>query len=341
MGKKAILADLLHRLGVTRTVLAARHYLGHDLLILAYHRVLDMGEESCFPFDPELVSATPAEFSWQMDWLGRNTSPVSFQDVLDALDGRHRLPPRPAIVTFDDGFDDNYTQAFPVLKRTGIPATIFIASGYIGGGEIFWYDFIAHVIYHAPAGEFEITGLGLSLFLDDTIASRRRAAETVLEALKRIPDARRCEIVQSLRNTWVGRLPADERRLSRPMSWDQVREMSRAGIEFGSHSVSHPILANLDDASLTRELVDSKVVIERETGKPVQVLAYPVGQDFAYDGRVVQTAQAAGYRLAVSYISGVNRLRALDHYGLRRLHVERYTRRADFSAMLALPEIFA
>lgn len=341
MGKKAILADLLLRLGVTHTVLAARHYLGRDLLILAYHRVLDIGDESRFPFDPELVSATPAEFAWQMEWLRRYATPVSFQDVFDALDGRRRLPHRPAIVTFDDGFEDNYTHAFPVLRRAGIPATIFIASGYIGSGEIYWYDFIAHVIYHAPAGEFGITGLGLSLPLDDTIASRRRAAETVLEVLKRVPDTRRCEIVENLRNTRTEHLPAEERHLSRPMSWDQVREMSRAGIEFGSHSVSHPILANLDDASLTRELVDSKAVIEREIGKPAQVLAYPVGQDFAYDGRVVQTARAAGYRLAVSYISGVNRLRALDHYGLRRLHVERYTRRADFSAMLALPEIFA
>lgn len=341
MGKKAFLADFLHRLGADRVVLAARRFLGRDLLILAYHRVLDIGDESRFPFDPELVSASPTAFAWQMDRLRHHATPVTFEDVIDALDGRRRLPPRPAIVTFDDGFEDNYTHAFPVLRRAGIPATIFIATGYIGSAEIYWYDFIAHLVFHAPRGEFRIEELGLSPLLDRGVDSRRRAAAEILEALKRIPDATRRNIVRRLHAAWFDRLPAAERALSRPMNWDQIREMSRAGIEFGSHSVSHPVLANLDDAALARELADSKADIEREIAKPVRVIAYPVGQSFAYDARVVAAVRAAGYRLAASYVSGGNRLRALDRYALRRLHVERYTRRSDFSAMLALPEIFS
>lgn len=341
MNKKALLADVVARTGVARAVLPLRRFLGDDLLILAYHRVLDIGEESTFPFDPELVSATPRDFAWQVEHVRRRYSPVTFRDVFDALDGRRRLPPRPVIISFDDGFEDNYTQAFPVLRRAGVPATFFIASGYVDSGQMYWFDLMAHVAYHAPPPGLEIPELGLSLALGRDIRVRRHATEKLVEALKHVPDGRRRQIVGRLEAAHAGSLPLAERKRSLPMSWDQVREMSRSGLEFGSHSVSHPVLTNLDDAALARELEDSKTAIERETGKPVDVLAYPIGQDFAYDARVMRTAQAAGYRMATSYISGKNRLRALDKFALRRLHVERYTRRADFAAMLSLPEIFS
>jgi peptidoglycan/xylan/chitin deacetylase (PgdA/CDA1 family) len=116
--------------------------------------------------------------------------------------------------------------------------------------------------------------------------------------------------------------------------------MSAAGIEIGSHTVSHPILSMLDDASLTRELVDSRHTLEHELGKPVSVLAYPVGGAQEFNDKVVEVAQATGYRLGVSYMQGVNRLGGLDPFRLRRQHVERYTTAPYFSAQLSLPELF-
>jgi peptidoglycan/xylan/chitin deacetylase (PgdA/CDA1 family) len=126
------------------------------------------------------------------------------------------------------------------------------------------------------------------------------------------------------------------------MNWAQVRELSDAGMEIGSHSVSHPVLAQIeDDDVLRRELHDSKAAIEHHTGRPVVSLAYPVGGRAAYDDRVVAATREAGYRFAFTYGAGPNRLDALDGYRIKRLAVERYVSRNRFAAMLAAPPLFA
>ena len=127
---------------------------------------------------------------------------------------------------------------------------------------------------------------------------------------------------------------------SGPMTWRQVSEMSAAGIEIGSHSETHPILANVSDGELHHELNESKRSIESYVHRPVTAISYPVGGATAFDKRVCAAVQAAGYRFGVAYVPGTNRLNALDHFGLRRLHVERYTDRAYFASMLNLPEVF-
>ena len=116
--------------------------------------------------------------------------------------------------------------------------------------------------------------------------------------------------------------------------------MANCGIEFGSHTVTHPILTNLTDKELDFELVKSRRDIETQTGRPVHAVSYPVGGRSAFDDRVRSAANRAGYCLGLSYLPGTNRLPGLDRSGLRRQHIERYTDRAYFAAMLGLPEVF-
>ncbi len=124
------------------------------------------------------------------------------------------------------------------------------------------------------------------------------------------------------------------------MSWDHVREMSAAGIEFGSHTVTHPILSTVDDEALNRELVNSRQKLERELGKPVSILAYPIGEASAFNDKVIGAAQSAGYRIGVCYVEGVNRLDDLDRFRMRRQHVELHISRDYFLGLLSLPEVF-
>jgi peptidoglycan/xylan/chitin deacetylase (PgdA/CDA1 family) len=340
MSKKEALARGMGLFGLHGVCTYVRHMLTTELPILAYHRVYDLDDESAFPFDPELVSASVTGFAWQMRYVKDRYQPITFQTLLDSLDGKATLPDRPLIITFDDGYDDNYHHAFPVLRGLSIPATVFISTGYIGRGKPFWFDLVAHIIYRAASGSVALEGLDMTLRLEDDVESRRVATARVVGALKRVRDQQRLTFLDWLEERYREVVNVEDFRRSRPLDWDQLREMSAAGIEIGSHTVSHPILSMLDDASLTRELVDSRHTLEHELGKPVSVLAYPVGGAQEFNDKVVEVAQATGYRLGVSYMQGVNRLGGLDPFRLRRQHVERYTTAPYFSAQLSLPELF-
>lgn len=313
---------------------------GNRITILAYHRVYDLGEEDGFPFDPELVSATPADFRWQMQHVLRAGSPMTFARLAAVLDARADLPTHPIIVTFDDGHGDNFTRAFPVLRDLGIPATVFLSTGYVGKAGTFWFDRVVQLLYRAPRGKVCVPTVALDEQIGPDVASRRETAGRLLRVLKAVPDAVRLCALRELEDALGGYPPPGDAALSGALTWDQVREMARAGIEFGSHSVTHPVLTRLDDGSLADELALSRRTIEKEVGQAVTAVAYPVGGPEAFDERVVSASVRAGYRFGVSYVSGVND-GVPDPYRLRRLHVERYTSRAYFEALLSVPGLFA
>lgn len=338
MGKKEMLASLLSATGVTALGARRRGRRGGMLSILAYHRVLDIGPEDAFAHDPELVSASPAEFEWQMRALLRHYRPVRLGDALRDLERGKALVPGAVAITFDDGHRDNYEHAFPILARLGIPATIFLATGYIDRPGTFWFDEVAALLYRSPHASIRLRGLDLNLELGGV--SRRRAASQILLArLKQVPDAQRRAALGELRSESGVVDAVDDG--SGALSWKQVMEMRDGGIEFGSHTVSHPILSRVDEADLHAELAGSKRELEARLGVPVALLAYPVGGESAYDDRVVRVARQCGYRLALTYVPGVARWPPSDPFALPRLHVERYTTRARFEAMLAFPRLFA
>jgi peptidoglycan/xylan/chitin deacetylase (PgdA/CDA1 family) len=338
--KKALLAKCLVSGGVLAPLARIRSACRADVPILAYHRVWDLRDENAFPFDLELVSASVAEFRWQMEYVRENFDPITLAGLIDILEGTAPAPPRPIIITFDDGFEDNYENAFPILNALDIPATIFLSTGYIASQATFWYDRLAHLLLSAPERELTAKGLANPVQLGADAKSRRQALRKVLAELKLMPNHRRLEVLGHLE--FELERPSDDppAHESRPLSWDQVREMSNAGIEFGSHTVTHPILANLTDEELEFELVESRRAIELQTGKPVTTISYPVGGRNAFNDRVRQAVQRAGYRLGASYIPGTNPLSSVDPYGLRRQHIERYTERSYFAAMLGMPEVF-
>ncbi|HEU4603395.1 MAG TPA: polysaccharide deacetylase family protein [Steroidobacteraceae bacterium] len=341
MRKKELLATGIKTLGAWPLVRGVRHLSGAELVVLAYHRVLDVGEESQYEFDPELVSASPEEFEWQMRFVRDNFDVLSFKDVGDHVQGRARLPRRPLVVTFDDGFDDNYHHAFRILKNVGIAATFFISTGYIGTDRIFWFDWLAHLLMRAPPGTVRIPELPAALPASSDVAARRAATNQLLAKIKTLSERRRSEILLELealgREFGIRTASA----ASRPMTWEQVIEMHRGGMEIGSHTVSHPILSTMEPDALRFELTQSKAEIESRLNVPVRVIGYPVGTSDAFNAEVVASVRAAGYELGCSYVPGTNPLRDLDRFRLRRQHIERYTSRVYFEALLSLPSLMS
>lgn len=310
------------------------------LRILAYHRIVDLVDEEAYPFDPELISASPAEFRWQMQYLKQYFNPISFHELLVAFDNDDPVPHNAVIVTFDDGFEDNYTEAYPVLSELGVPATIFLTTGYIGGVETYWFDAVVNCLMRMDVGPISVPALDFEGCLDASVYNRRQVAEELIERMKTVSEQTRLCALREILDSHPDPEEIRDNPLSRPMRWEQVQELSRNGIEFGSHTVSHPILKHLEPAQLDFELRSSRQTIEEKTGREAEVVAYPVGGRSEYSDHVVAAAREAGYRLGASYVSGVNKFESLQPYELRRIHVERYMSRDEFQAALWLPGLF-
>jgi len=338
-GKKELLAQCLAAGRITPLVSHLRSLFENDLQILAYHRVWDVSDDVGFSHDVELISASVEDFGWQLQHVQQNFTPITFETLGRIIDGRERCPRRPILITFDDGYEDNFEIVFPILHASGIPAKMFLSTDYIGTDRTFWFDHLAHLLLTTHRTTVFVGTLGVTLELGD-VASRRKAIRTVLSQLKRIPNDRRLAVIDELDAALDGDSDHSATFDSRPMTWEQVRKMAAHGIEIGSHTVTHPILANVDDATLTFELCESKRAIERQINRPVSAISYPVGGKSAADDRVFAAVRDAGYRFEATYLPGTNSFSTPNHLALRRLHVERYTDRAYFSAMLNMPAVF-
>jgi peptidoglycan/xylan/chitin deacetylase (PgdA/CDA1 family) len=337
-GIREILGEWCYSSGLLHVLQRGRAWLRRDLRILAYHRVLNLPDPSAFAFDLDLMSTTADGFREQMQLLQRRFAPMSLGDVVAALDAGKRLPTNTVVVTFDDGYDDNYRIAYPILRELGIPATFFVSTNHIDSGHPFAYDWLVYMILRAPVQRLVLPELGLDLPMPFQRAERRQLASGVLRRMKGLDDAIQSSLIERLENEWE--MPREVGHPDcRPMSWDALREMHAFGFEIGSHGVHHCMLAKLSPDQLEAELVGSRATLERELGTPVTLLSYPVGGDLAFDGRVMQATKAAGYRAACSYICGTNRQFALNRYALYRLPVERAMGAGWFAAMLTLPEL--
>ena len=339
-GRRPRLARMARRCGLLPLAGRLRALLRDDLRILAYHRVLESADPPGFAFDVDLISASADAFRTQMRLLKERFHPMRFDELCNRLESGRRLPPRTALVTFDDGYEDNHRIAFPILRDLDMSAMFFVSTGHVESGQPYVYDWLVHMLCMAPAARVELPELGLSLALPQDMDARREAARQVLDRLKALDSAGQERLVQRLESDW-GMPRAQGHAACAPMRWADLREMRDAGMEVGSHGIHHRMLAKLPAAQMREEVSGSKAAIERELGGRVDVLSYPVGGPDAYDPDVMEAVRDAGYRMACSYETGAERNSADRRYGLRRMPVERQMDDAWFEAMMALPEVFA
>jgi peptidoglycan/xylan/chitin deacetylase (PgdA/CDA1 family) len=204
-------------------------------------------------------------------------------------------------VTFDDGYADNYEVALPIMERYRIPATIFVASGYLDGGRMF-NDAVIDAIASVQEPVLDLAGLGLGQFPMVTSVSRLAAVTSVLAKLRYLPPEERASSVQQLlAATSCGRLSTNIM-----LSSAQVAELPQRGVDIGVHTVTHNILTMLDDDRVTEEIVSCKRQLEALIKRPVTAFAYPNGRPTKdYNLRHVALVREAGFRFAVTTATGV------------------------------------
>ncbi len=278
-------------------------------VILSYHRV---GLEGV----PLYSKLPPRVFEAQMRHLSRNYRVLSLEKLLVELENPTSAEPGVA-VTFDDGYADLFEHAFPALKKYQIPATIFAIAEGIETGMAPWYDrlFLGLEVYPKSTITIELdTPTELSL---ENSAARLAATKRVVDWLRKRPDSARLEYCAAL----AKRLPVPENELQKRMlSWEQLKVMQAHRISCGSHTVTHPVLSRLDREQRTRELRDSREILERHLGRPVLDFAFPFGQpDDCFDVAESEL-ELCGYRSAVTTTPGVNR-RGANRYALRRVSI--------------------
>jgi peptidoglycan/xylan/chitin deacetylase (PgdA/CDA1 family) len=262
---------------------------GHkaSLLILIFHRVLQER-------DPLLPNEPDAQhFAALMDLVAGNFNVLPLREAADRL-RRGALPARALCITFDDGYANNCTVALPILAARRIPATVFVAPGFLNGKRMF-NDTVLETIRRAPAA-LDLTPEGLNAVDFSRGDSRLEVWERLVGKLKYLEPAERMQRVEALAERLHLQLPSDLM-----MTDDQVRTLHQAGIEIGAHTMTHPILTSIDARSALQEMIESRRRLEEITGAPVRSFAYPNGrprQD--YDRTHVGLAREAGFDLALT-----------------------------------------
>lgn len=338
MNKRRILAQCLAGTRTSGLVGRLRPSARDAIVIYAYHRILDVPAD--YPFDLELVSASTAQFDQQVRWLKKHTTPMTMSDLSEQLEAGKPLPPRPSVVTFDDGFVDNYENAFPILKRHGVPATFFVSTGYIEQNKTFWFDWLAHCVLNPAWRRLKLKSLDVDMELPASDAERRQVLDQLLRKAKKVSGQPELELVDELLAHQEAHRSPDCARHSAPMTWDMLREMRAGGMEIGSHGVGHYLLAKLTDEHLNQELIDSKAALDRELDQATVSIAYPVGSAEAADQRVFDKARRSGYRIGVVYDNGWNQPGQLAHFALSRKKMERDLTHAEFVCIRDMPGIY-
>ncbi len=308
---------LLRRLEGSRQVLSSpgsrwpkvRRFAGSKFGILCYHRV---GTEGV----PLFSRLEQRVFEAQMNYLRKRYRLVPLGQMCREIANGDAVEPTLAI-TFDDGYRDLYTQAFPVLRKYEIPATIYLIARCMETGESPWYDRIFVALDHAPGDSIEVEMDVPRQFALTSVAARRRAAWEIVCFLRTISDASRRQWCQS----FEARMQPPQVHLEgRMLDWNQVRSMQASGISFGAHTMTHPSVARVAAASLDEELIASRSLLEACLDAPAEDFAYPFGKSSDCLAAGDDYLARCGYRSAVTTLEGINSFGA-DPLRLNRLQI--------------------
>lgn len=276
-----------------------------SLLVVIYHRV-PAAPDPLLPIEPHAE-----RFRDEMRLLASCFNVLPLADAVRRLQ-EGTLPTRATCITFDDGYANNCEIAMPILQSLGIPATVFVATGYLDGGRMF-NDTVIETVRLAD-GAIDLSEIGLGRIPVSDAESRRCVIREILSRVKYLEPAERRSRIERISGTSLARLRTDLM-----MTRDQVRQLHLGGIEVGAHTVDHPILTSVDDTEARAQIERSRTELEGIIGKAVRGLAYPNGapnRDYAQ--RHAMMARAAGFDYAMSTAYGSAQCSA-DRYQLPRV----------------------
>jgi peptidoglycan/xylan/chitin deacetylase (PgdA/CDA1 family) len=324
---KKSLALLLYGSGIAEHLLRQRT--ANQCIVLMYHRVMPEQDRKVSLSHSSITLCTET-FEKQMGYIANHFTPLSAGELSEHLRTKKAFPAKSILITFDDGWKDNYAHAMPVLKANKIPALIFLSTGFIGQKKSFWQEHLASLLLFA-AGQvkskprmademqalFDKSRVRSLLAVEGT--QRRHFISELIQGVKayEYPEIaarihRLEEVIKTGSSLYMGAGIGDHEFLS----WDEVIEMHHAGIDFGSHGVNHLIL-DKNGVDIDFELKQSKIDIEARLSAPITAFSYPNGN---YDPMIADKVRSHGYDLGFSTEFGYNGPTS-NRFTLKRVNV--------------------
>jgi len=268
-------------------------------IILMYHRVADL------PADPYGLAVKPDHFAQHMDIVRRTCVPMPLEDLVDAVISG-TLPRRSVAVTFDDGYVDNLTRAYPLLQAAGVPATVFVASGWVDSEREFWWDELERILLvgeDAPRElELHIDGREYG-WVTETLEQRCEAHRSLHRLLSAQRTEERERAVDQIR-IWAT-LPPIGRVGYRTLASEELARLSESGlVRIGGHTVTHPVLSLLSVQDQRREIIEGRSALEQILGRQVRTFAYPYGSAVDWTDATADIVRDVGFHGAVTTVPG-------------------------------------
>jgi peptidoglycan/xylan/chitin deacetylase (PgdA/CDA1 family) len=304
--------------------------------VLMYHRVLPAGADT---FSADSICVTPDAFARQMAFLRRHFRILSIADLADHLESGRELPSGSCVVTFDDGWRDNFEHALPILREQQVPAVIFVATDFIGGNDCFWQERLSRLLFVGlrrddgarTLVETIVKRPGLSTCADP---EQRRLIREAVDRLKSLPPAEIDALETRVREAVGTAASPGEDRF---MDWRQVADLVKGSrVNVGSHGCSHTPLTKLSPERAALELEAAGRLVADAVGVPTASIGYPNGN---YDDVVVRLTRAAGYRLGFTTDKGlVGDVR--DPFKLPRINIGGSTSNTMPDFLCAILQVF-
>ncbi len=276
-----------------------------------------MSPDGIFNYRKKFILQT--SFERQIRYLRVRYHLIPLWHAIELLQKGEELPSHALSLTFDDGYQNIFTNAYPILKKYNVPATIFVTTDFVDQNVPLWPDRLEYAIGYGA--EFQNR-------------AQRVTEDSKLRALlKTLPEEEKERRLIQLEETQRAKLANFEGEAApyAPLSWEKIREMKQNGISFGAHTRSHPILTKLSAEKAKQEIEESRDIVAIRVGSCSPIFAYPNGQPGDFDEGTEKLLRDAGFSAALTTIPGFNTLRT-NHFSLRRITLDGTD---DFATFLA------
>ncbi len=273
-----------------------------------------------------------SEYEKQIHHLRSNYNVISMDQLVATLNGDQPLPDNPVLITMDDGYESNFTLAYPILKKYQVPFTVFTTTDFVGKGQLLWADRIDTAIRFIENPHLNICfpdGPEIAFDLSD-LSARSLAAQTIRTKLQILDQSHREIVISALE----AQLPKETELppLCRPLNEEQLTEMSKGGLlTIGSHTVTHPNLTLCSENELQFELSESKKIIEETFHTECHSICYPGS---AYNQLVTKASEKAGYTCGFVIEERSNSLDTMNPFTIQRLGISRDLSLPEFALRL-------
>jgi peptidoglycan/xylan/chitin deacetylase (PgdA/CDA1 family) len=277
--------------------------LPNGIYVFNYHRI---GNKEKTHFDRAIFSCTQQAFEQQIIELKKHFTIINTVQLAQLIEQDEITNSRFAVITFDDGYLDNYTQALPVLVKHKVPAVFYLTTKFLDTNSITWWDEIAYLLRKSHGLTYHLPNSIKKYKLDNNNIDK-----IIQQIMSDIKQAKNLSVLTALEDIRI-QFPLAKEQLQDDnsqlfMGWEHAQALIDQGMEIGSHTLTHPILSQLSDEQHNQEIIESKLVLEERLKCKINSIAYPVGRYYCYNQKSFEYSASAGYNIGFNNEPGFHR----------------------------------